>query len=237
MRHSLTYAILAACLVITTSLVGVCVATEETKGQTKDKPAPSTQAQPAAQKPAAAVDEVAVLETSLGTIVIEFFPKDAPNHVENFKKLARKGFYDGTKFHRVISGFMVQGGDPLSKDNIADNDGTGDPGYRIKAEFNQRKHLKGTLSMARGQDVNSAGCQFFICLDAQSGLDGKYTVFGQVLDGTKVLEAIGKVKVKENKWGETSVPVEPVLMKKATIVARADYDKTKKAGPEEDKTK
>src|SRR5438093_11371403 len=101
-------------------------------------------------------NEVAVLTTSEGTMVLEFWPDVAPGHVENFKKLARKGFYDGTAFHRVIKGFMIQGGDPLTKDDKNDARwGTGDPGYKIKAEFNDRPHVRGVLSMARSNDPNS----------------------------------------------------------------------------------
>jgi peptidyl-prolyl cis-trans isomerase B (cyclophilin B) len=186
----------------------------------------------AMQKPSTA-DEVAILETNYGTMVLEFFPKDAPGHVENFKKLARQGFYDGTKFHRIVKGFMIQGGDPNTKGPNADSYGTGNPGYTIKAEFNARKHLKGTLSMARSQDPNSAGSQFFVCLAAQPGLDGKYTVFGQLVKGMDVLDAIGNVKVKPNKYGENSVPVDPVILKKVTIVSKAEAMKVKKTGPEE----
>ncbi|MCI0343009.1 MAG: peptidylprolyl isomerase [Planctomycetales bacterium] len=111
-----------------------------------------------------------------GKIVIEFFPQDAPKHVENFLGLARKKFYDGLKFHRVEPGFVVQGGDPKGN-------GTGGPGYAVKAEFNKRPHLDGTVAMARSQDPDSAGSQFYICLGPQRGLDGRYTVFGQVVEG------------------------------------------------------
>lgn len=180
-----------------------------------------------------AVDEVAIFETNYGTMVAEFFPKDAPNHAANFKKLAKQGFYDGTKFHRIMKDFMIQGGDPNSKGPNVESYGTGGPGYMINAEFNSRKHLKGTLSMARSQDPNSAGSQFFICLAAQPGLDGKYTVFGQLIKGANVLEAIGNVQVKSSRFGESSVPVDPVILKKVTIVPRADFLKAKKTGPEE----
>src|SRR6266566_7927678 len=106
----------------------------------------------------------AILETPLGDIEIEFLVDKAPGHVKNFTDLAKKGFYDGTTFHRIIPGFMIQGGDPLSKDPNNPDIGTGDPGYKIKAEFNANKHVLGVLSMARTPDPNSAGCQFFICL-------------------------------------------------------------------------
>ena len=187
----------------------------------------------AAMQKSVVADEVAILDTNYGTMVLEFFPKDAPGHVENFKKLARQGFYDGTKFHRIVKDFMIQGGDPNTKGPNVDSYGTGGPGYTIKAEFNSRKHVKGALSMARSQDPNSAGSQFFICLAPKPGLDGQYTAFGQLIKGTNVLEAIGNVKVKPSKYGENSVPLEPVILKKVTIIPRAEFMKAKKTGPEE----
>jgi len=118
-----------------------------------------------------------------GTIQIEFYPQDAPNTVMNFITLAKKGFYDGLTFHRVEPGFVVQGGDPKGN-------GTGGPGYTVKAEFNKQKHLRGTVAMARAQDPDSAGSQFYICLNPASFLDGKYTVFGQVVRGMEVVDGI-----------------------------------------------
>jgi peptidyl-prolyl cis-trans isomerase B (cyclophilin B) len=135
--------------------------------------------------------EVAVIKTTEGEMVLEFWPDVAPSHVENFKKLARQGFYDGTCFHRVIKGFMIQGGDPLTKDlSREDQWGTGGPGYRIKAEFNERSHVRGVLSMARSNDPNSAGSQFFICHGNPSFLDRQYTAFGKLIMGDDVLEKI-----------------------------------------------
>jgi cyclophilin family peptidyl-prolyl cis-trans isomerase len=161
--------------------------------------------------------EVAVIETSYGKIVLEFFPNAAPNHVANFKKLAKQGFYDGSQFHRVIAGFMIQGGDPNSKDADPSNDGTGNAGYQIKAEFNKISHKKGIVSMARGAySVDSASCQFFIMLADQPRLDGQYTVFGEVIEGMDVVEKIGKVKTDSRDH-----PVQPVVMKKVTIEKRA----------------
>jgi len=127
--------------------------------------------------------EIAVIETDKGIIKFEFYGQDAPNTVENFKKLANKKFYDGLKFHRVVPNFVIQGGCPKG-------DGTGDAGYKIKAEFNKRQHLDGTVAMARAQDPDSAGSQFYICLGTQSFLDGKYTVFGQVISGLDVVHKI-----------------------------------------------
>ena len=116
--------------------------------------------------------EVAVVKTTAGELMIEFWPAVAPKTVENFKTLAKKGFYDGTAFHRIVKGFMVQGGDPLTKDPKAESRwGTGGPGYQIEAEFNDKNHQRGVLSMARSQDPNSAGSQFFICLGDASFLD------------------------------------------------------------------
>lgn len=139
-------------------------------------------------------DEVAVITTEKGEIVLEFFPDAAPLHVANFKKLAKAGFFDGTTFHRVIPGFMIQGGDPNSKDDDPLNDGQGGPGYSVPAEFNSRHHEPGILSMARSSDPNSAGSQFFICLGEPSHLDGQYTVFGKTLKGMDVVEKIGETR-------------------------------------------
>jgi peptidyl-prolyl cis-trans isomerase B (cyclophilin B) len=118
-----------------------------------------------------------------GEIWIELFPEDAPKTVESFVALARRGFYDGLTFHRVVPGFVVQGGDPQG-------DGSGGPGYRLKAEFNQRRHVRGTVAMARAQDPDSAGSQFYICFGPQPHLDGQYTVFGQVVEGMDVVDRI-----------------------------------------------
>jgi peptidyl-prolyl cis-trans isomerase B (cyclophilin B) len=135
--------------------------------------------------------EVAVIKTSEGEMVIEFWPEVAPKTVENFKTLAKRGFYDGTCFHRVIKDFMIQGGDPLTKDpNMEHRWGTGDPGYKIKAEFNERHHDRGVLSMARSNDPDSAGSQFFICHGDPRFLDRQYTAFGKLIKGDDVLEKI-----------------------------------------------
>ncbi len=126
----------------------------------------------------------------LGDIVIRFFPEVAPNHVANFVKLAREGLYNGTTFHRVIPGFMIQGGDPNSKSPDRSTHGLGGPGHRLKAEFNSRPHKRGTLSMARANDPDSAGSQFFICVADANFLDWNYTVFGEVVSGMEVADAI-----------------------------------------------
>ena len=137
------------------------------------------------------IQEVAVITTSEGEMTVEFWPDVAPKTVENFKALARQGFYDGTCFHRVIKDFMIQGGDPLTKDPAKEGSwGTGGPGHRIKAEFNDRHHDRGVLSMARSQDPDSAGSQFFICHGNPRFLDRQYTAFGKVIKGEEVLEKI-----------------------------------------------
>jgi len=136
-------------------------------------------------------NEVAVIKTSEGEIVIEFWPDVAPKTVANFKKLAKEGFYDGTAFHRVIKDFMIQGGDPLTKDPAKEAMwGSGDPGYKLDQEFNERPHTRGVVSMARSQDPNSAGSQFFICHGNPSFLDRQYTAFGKLIKGDDVLEKI-----------------------------------------------
>jgi peptidyl-prolyl cis-trans isomerase B (cyclophilin B) len=138
------------------------------------------------------MNEIAIINTTEGEMAVEFWPDVAPKTVENFKTLAKKGFYDGTAFHRVIKGFMIQGGDPLTKDASKENAwGTGDPGYKIKAEFNDRSHVRGVLSMARSNHPDSAGSQFFICHGDPKFLDGQYTTFGKVIKGDEVLEKIG----------------------------------------------
>lgn len=142
-------------------------------------------------KPTAAANEVAVIKTTEGDMVIEFWPDVAPKTVENFKTLAKKGFYDGQCFHRVIKGFMIQAGDPLTKDPTQEGRwGTGGPNYTIKAEFNDRHHDRGVISMARTSDPDSAGSQFFICHGSPRQLDHQYTAFGKLIKGDDVLEKI-----------------------------------------------
>ena len=164
-----------------------------------------------AQGEATQSDEIAVIRVKdLGVITLEFYPDRAPNHVENFKKLARAEFYDGTRFHRVIPGFMIQGGDPNTKDPDTSKWGTGGPGYQIDAEFSQAPHERGTLSMARAQDPDSAGSQFFICVDRSSFLDGQYTIFGKVIDGMDVADGIVNASRDRNDRPDEDVVVESV---------------------------
>ena len=141
----------------------------------------------------------AKIQTKQGEIEVEFFPDVAPKHVENFKKLASTGFFDGSLFHRIVPGFVIQGGDPLTKS--ADNKGrwgTGGPGWNVKAEFNKMPHSRGVLSMARAMDPNSAGSQFFIVLKDSNFLDGQYTVFGKVKSGMDVVDKIAALKTDAN---------------------------------------
>src|SRR5665213_820795 len=156
-------------------------------------------------------NEVAVINTTDGEMVIAFWPDDAPKTVENFKKLAEKGFYDGTAFHRIIKGFMVQGGDPLTKDASKEAMwGTGSPGYTIKAEFNNHSHQFGVISMARSSDPDSAGSQFFICDGNASFLDHQYTAFGHLIKGDDVLTKIANTPVAPSASGESSKPLKRV---------------------------
>lgn len=166
-------------------------------------------------------NEVAVIKTSEGEMVAEFWPDVAPNTVENFKKLARQGFYDGTAFHRIVKGFMIQGGDPLTKDESKESRwGTGDPGYKIKAEFNDKPHEKGVLSMARSADPDSAGSQFFVMLGRSTHLDHQYTAFGKLIKGMDVLEKIGDTPVTRGPGGENSKPTKRVTVESIKIVPR-----------------
>ena len=168
-------------------------------------------------------DEVAIIKTTAGDMVVEFWSDVAPNTVDNFKKLAKKGFYDGTAFHRIMKGFMIQGGDPLTKDATKEAMwGTGDPGYKIKAEFNERQHVRGVLSMARSNDPDSAGSQFFVCLEAAPFLDRKYTGFGKLIKGEDVLVKIGDTPVTASASGEPSKPTTRVGVETIKIVARSE---------------
>lgn len=168
-----------------------------------------------------AANEVAVIKTSEGEMVIQFWSDVAPKTVENFKKLAREGYYDGTAFHRIVKGFMIQAGDPLTKDPGAEDSwGTGGPGYRIKAEFNNRPHVRGVISMARSEDPDSAGSQFFICLADARFLDRKYTAFGTLIKGDDVLGKIGDTRTTRGNGGEQSKPVSRIGVESIKIVAQ-----------------
>lgn len=159
--------------------------------------------------PAMSIDSnkkyTATIDTTEGTIVAELYPKDAPQHVNSFVFLAREGFYDGVIFHRVIPGFMIQGGDPTGT-------GTGGPGYKVKAEFNSRKHTRGVLSAARSSDPNSAGSQFFVMHDVAPHLDGQYSAFGAVTSGIEVVDKIASAPRDRN-----DRPKNPASIRSVTI--------------------
>ncbi len=150
-------------------------------------------------------DTSAVVETSLGTFKFKFLESKAPDTCKNFIDLTNKGFYNGLIFHRIIPDFMIQGGCP-------DGTGMGGPGYQINAEFNDTKHAPGIVSMARAQQPDSAGSQFFICTAPVPHLDGQYTAFGEVVEGSDVVDKIGKVQT-----GEMDKPLEDVIINKITI--------------------
>ena len=166
--------------------------------------------------PAATANEVAVIKTNYGELTLAFWPDVAPKTVENFKKLATEGFYNGTAFHRIIKGFMIQGGCPNTKKGARGMPGTGDPGYKLKAEFNNKPHVRGVISMARAQDPNSAGCQFFICHGDARFLDRQYTACGQRTAGDDVLERSANVPCS---GPERSTPSDRVEIESITLVA------------------
>src|SRR5436189_1652720 len=169
--------------------------------------------------PMSTSNEVAVIKTSEGEMVVQFWIDAAPNTIENFKKLARQHFYDGTIFHRIVKGFMIQGGDPNPKDPAKENSyGAGGPGYKIKAEFNDHPHEHGVISMAREPDPDSAGSQFFICLAPIHRLDHQYTTFGKLIKGDDVLEKIGDTTVTKNSMGEMRKPPKRVVIERIEIV-------------------
>lgn len=185
----------------------------------------STNSSKASADTTASNDEVAVIKTSEGTMVAEFWPDVAPKTVENFKTLAKKGFYNGTAFHRVIPGFMIQGGDPLTKDPSQEAMwGTGGPGYSIKAEFNNKSHTRGVLSMARSNDPDSAGSQFFICHGDATQLDHQYTTFGKLIKGEDVLDKIANTPTHGK--GSIDRPDKRINIDSITIVPRSEAMKS-----------
>ncbi|PAW66950.1 MAG: peptidylprolyl isomerase [Opitutia bacterium Tous-C1TDCM] len=165
-----------------------------------------------------AASENAVIKTTYGDLTLAFWPDVAPKTVENFKKLAREGFYNGTAFHRIIKGFMIQGGCPNTKTGAGGMPGTGDPGYKVKAEFNAKSHVRGVISMARSSHPDSAGCQFFICHGDAKFLDGQYTAFGHLVGGDDVLEKIATVPTKSGGGGEKSTPIDRIEVVGVTLV-------------------
>ncbi len=174
---------------------------------------------PAAPKPASPMpNETAprvVIRTTAGDLTLELWPDVAPRTVENFTKLAKEGFYSGTAFHRIIKGFMIQGGCPHTKAGAKGMPGTGGPGYQIKAEFNDRPHVRGVISMARSANPDSAGCQFFICHGDARFLDRQYTAFGKLVGGDEVLEKIASIPCS---GPERSSPSERVEIKSVEVL-------------------
>ena len=196
-------------------VLGVSAVRADDTKKTDNKAAPA----------AAGTNAVAIFQTSEGEMVFEFWPDVAPKTVENFKTLAKKGFYDGTCFHRIIDGFMIQGGDPLTKNPDKEADwGTGGPGYTIPGETNtrvDRGHVRGVLSMANSGSPDTAGSQFFICLAPVAQLDGGYTTFGKLIKGDDVLTRLGKTPVKINPYDprqELSRPIKRVSLVSVKIV-------------------
>jgi len=156
-----------------------------------------------------------IITTKFGDIKLEFYPEHAPKTIDNFKELAKKGFYDGLIFHRIVPKFVIQGGDPNTR-NLSNRGtwGTGGPGWNVKAEFNKNKHSRGALSMARSQDPDSAGSQFFIVLKDSSFLDRQYTVFGKVASG---MEIVDKIEALNTDSADAPVDPEEAKMTKVTI--------------------
>ncbi len=198
--------------VVFAMLASASVAFSQT-AKTSDAPAKDAAATTAASQ------EVAIISTTMGDMTIAFWPEVAPKTVANFKKLAREGFYDGTAFHRIIKGFMIQGGCPNSKKDAPGIPGTGDPGYKIKAEFNSRSHVRGVISMARSSDPNSAGSQFFICHGNAKFLDRQYTAFGQLIAGDDVLDKIADAPTVPG-GRENSTPRDRIEVKSIKIVEK-----------------
>jgi peptidyl-prolyl cis-trans isomerase B (cyclophilin B) len=196
--------------------LGLVVRAEDSKKETDAKSPPK--------------DEVAVIKTTEGDMVVQFWPEAAPKTVENFKALAKKGFYDGTAFHRIIKGFMIQGGDPNTKDPTKEAVfGQGGPGYSIKAEFNNHLHQRGVISMARSRDPNSAGSQFFICDGDAPNLDHQYTAFGKLIKGEDVLRKIADTPVVASVTGEPSKPTKRIEIK-SILITSADSPKPDSPG-------
>ena len=206
-----------------TTTTAAAATTSSSMSDVKVPPAPAKTAKAAEEsKPMSYENKVAELHTSAGEIDIRFFPDVAPNHVKNFIDLAQSGFYNGTKFHRTIPDFMIQGGDPNTKSGNPASWGTGGSGKYVNAEFNKIPHKRGIVSMARSNDPNSASSQFFIVVADSNFLDGKYTVFGEVTKGMDVADKI----VKAPAGGpERSSPVNPVTLEKVVIRDAKDTEK------------
>ena len=194
-------------------LVSGSFAEDKTKPETSAKD--TAKAEKKMYKKRQADNPEIAIETDFGTMKLELFRDVAPIHVDSMLSRIREGFYDGLIFHRIIDGFMIQGGDPKGT-------GTGGPGYTLPAEFNKIKHVEGTLSMARSRDPNSAGSQFFICLAEAAYLNGQYTNFGHLMEGYDVLQKIGKVQT-----GKADRPAKEVFIRKMTILKDVPKKKSK----------
>ena len=193
-----------------------------TTSSSVSNPAPTTTTAPAPKATAEEnrpmeyyKDKVAELHTSAGEIDIRFYPDAAPNHVKNFIDLAEKGFYNGTKFHRVIPGFMIQGGDPNTISGNPYTWGTGSSGKNVAAEFNSIHHARGVVSMARSNDPNSASSQFFICVADAGSLDGQYTAFGKVTKGMDVADKIVNAPRGANDRPNTPTSIDKIVIREA----------------------
>jgi cyclophilin family peptidyl-prolyl cis-trans isomerase len=201
---------------ITASLCALLLVTVAACASTRSGAATDQQPQtPQTPQKANNMQDVAILDTNLGEIDIAFYPDKAPNTVKNFEDLAKKGFYDGTKFHRVIPDFMIQGGDPNSKDDDRSNDGIGGPGYTIKDEFSDLSHVRGMVSMAHTSAPNSAGSQFFIVVKDSTYLDHNYAIFGHVIKGMDVAD---KISLLPRDRSDNPLPENPAVIKSVKIV-------------------
>ncbi len=217
-------------IIFLVTLMGLFVFAQQKAPQTKGATPKQTESKVTDYK-----DTLVVFETDYGKIVFEFFPDKAPNHVKNFIELSKSGFYNGTKFHRVVPGFMIQGGDPNTKGGSPSTWGQGGnygpdgKEITLKAEFNDTHHSRGILSMARAMDPNSASSQFFICVADAGFLDGKYTAFGKVIEGMDVVDKIVSAPAgpKSETDPEGSKPKTPVTITKAYTIKRADYKPAK----------
>jgi dolichyl-diphosphooligosaccharide--protein glycosyltransferase len=203
--------VIAAAAIVIAVAIGAVAAIQLQTPETPSGSATETQGSSLA---ATAASVVAIIETAQGPITVQFFPDQAPEHVRSFIDLAEGGFYDGVLFHRLVPGFVIQGGDPLTKDLSArDRWGTGGPGYTLQQEFNDISHSRGVLSMARSSDPNSAGSQFFIVLQdtdlIKSTLDRNYTVFGKVIEGMDVVDRIASLETVGGLSGNAEQPVNP----------------------------
>lgn len=217
---NLTFNVLLTCLLVL-GLVGLSLETragdetsttkEATMGTTMDTDKPAGESQDEFRGPIRSKDnQLVTISTNYGDMTLELWKDVAPAHADSFAARASDHFYDSLIFHRVMDGFMIQGGCPKKN-------GTGNAGYFLQSEFNDNLHVEGTLSMARSRSPHSASCQFFICLGPTPQLNNEYTVFGHLIKGYDVLRKIGKVQVKPNPRGESSVPLKEVTMEKVFL--------------------